>query len=81
MLKRTLLAAAAAFLIASPAFAAECPKLMKSFDEAMAKDMSKATAEAKKLRAEGEAHHKAGRHAESADALKKASGMMGMMMK
>ncbi len=78
MLKRTLLAAAAAVLIASPAFASECPKHMKALDEAMTKNMSKATAEVKKLRADGEALHKAGKHADSMVALKKAEGMMGM---
>lgn len=80
MLKRTLLAAAAAVLIASPAFASECPKLMKGVDEAMTKNMSKATAEVKKLRADGEADHKAGKHADSVAKLKKAGGMMGMKM-
>jgi hypothetical protein len=80
MLKRTLLAAAAAVLLASPAFASECPKLMKALDEAMTKNMSKATAEVKKLRADGEADHKAGKHADSVAKLKKAQGMMGMKM-
>lgn len=80
MLKRTLLAAVAAIFISAPAFASECPKHMKAIDEAMAKDMSKATAEVKKLRAEGEADHKAGKHADSMVKLKKAEGMMGIKM-
>ncbi len=81
MLKRTLFAAAAAvFLIASPAFASECPKHMKAIDEAMAKTPAKATAEVKKLRAEGEADHKAGKHADSMVKLKKAEAMLGMKM-
>lgn len=80
MLKRTLLAAAAVFLLASPVYAAECPKLMKAYDDAAAKDMSKATAEAKKLRADGEADHKAGKHADSATKLKKAMGIVGAKM-
>ena len=81
MLKRTLFAAAAAaFLFSAPAFAAECPKHMKAIDAAMAKDMSKATAEVKKLRADGEADHKAGKHADSMVKLKKAEGMLGIKM-
>ena len=79
MLKRTLLAAAAAVLIASPAFAGECPKLMKSYDDAATKNPAKATAEAKKLRADGEADHKGGKHADSVAKLKKAGGMVGAM--
>jgi hypothetical protein len=78
MLKRTLLAAVLAAFVASPAFASECPKHMKAIDEAMAKDMSKATAEVKKLRAEGEADHKAGKHADSMVKLKKAEEMLGI---
>ena len=78
MLKRTLLAAVLAAFVASPAFASECPKLMKAYDDAAAKDMSKATAEVKKLRAEGEADHKAGKHADSVTKLKKAGGMVGV---
>lgn len=80
MFKRTMLAAAAALLIASPAFASECPKLMKAYDEAVKMNPSKATAEAKKLRADGEAMHKAGKHAESVADLKKAMGMVGAKM-
>lgn len=80
MLKRTLLAAAAAILISSPAFASECPKHMKAIDAAFAKDMSKATAEVKKLRADGEADHKAGKHADAMVKLKKAEGMLGIKM-
>lgn len=80
MLKRTLLAAAAAIFISAPAFAGECPKLMKAYDDAAAKDMSKATAEAKKLRADGEADHKAGKHADSVAKLKKAGGIVGVKM-
>ncbi|MCC7016827.1 MAG: hypothetical protein IT564_06455 [Rhodospirillales bacterium] len=77
MLKRTLLAAAAAVLISSPAFASECPKLMKAYDEAAKMNPSKATADAKKLRADGEADHKAGKHADSVAKLKKAMAMVG----
>ena len=77
MLKRTLLAAAAAILISAPAFASECPKLMKAYDDAAAASPAKATPEAKKLRMDGEAMHKEGKHADSVAALKKAGGMVG----
>ncbi len=75
---RTLLAAAVAVLMSAPAFASECPKHMKAIDEAMTKNMSKATAEVKKLRADGEALHKAGKHAESMKALSAAEKMLGI---
>ena len=78
MFKRMLLAAAAVMMLAGPAFAASCPKEMKAIDEALAKDPSKATAEVKKLRADGEQLHKDGKHAESVAALNKAKGMIGI---
>lgn len=78
MFKRAILAAAAVVLLAGPAFASSCPKHMKAIDEAIAKDPKLATAEVKKLRAEGEALHKAGKHADSMMALEKAEKMMGM---
>lgn len=79
MFKRTLLAAAAVVFLAGPAFASSCPKHMKAIDEAIAKNPKLATAEVKKLRAEGEAQHKAGKHKESVMSLEKAEKMMGMM--
>ena len=75
---RTLLMAAMAILISAPVFASSCPKHMKAIDEAIAAAPAKATAEVKKLRAEGEALHKAGKHAESMDALSKAEKMLGI---
>lgn len=78
---RILLAAVVAIALSAPAFASECPKHMKGIDEAMAKNMSMATAEVKKLRADGEADHKAGKHADSMAKLSKAEAMLGMMKK
>ena len=73
--------AAALILIASaPAFASSCPKHMKAIDAALksttmpADKVAKATA----LRAEGEAMHKAGKHAESMKALSKAEALLGI---
>ncbi|MGN6828112.1 hypothetical protein [Paucibacter sp. M5-1] len=67
--------AAAALMASSATFAFHCPADMKKIDEALAKS-PKLTAEqigdVKKLRADGEALHKAGKHQESVDTLAKA---------
>ena len=78
-MKRTALFAALA-LASSIAFAGSCPKLMKQIDEALpsAKLSEAQMAEVKKLRAEGETHHKAGKHADSEAALNKARGILGL---
>ena len=67
-------------LASSLAFAGSCPKLMKQIDDALpsAKLSDAQMAEVKKLRADGEAHHKAGKHAESEAALNKAKSIMGI---
>ncbi|HOM12872.1 MAG TPA: hypothetical protein PLB41_06100 [Rubrivivax sp.] len=67
--------AAAALLASSAAFAFHCPADMKKIDDAMAKNpplSAEQMAEVKKLRAEGETLHKAGKHQESIDTLAKA---------
>jgi hypothetical protein len=53
---------------------------MKAIDDALpnAKLDAKQTAEVKKLRAEGETLHKAGKHQESMDALAKAKKVLGI---
>ncbi|HEX2013228.1 MAG TPA: hypothetical protein VJN44_20030 [Roseateles sp.] len=66
---------AGALLSSSAAFAFHCPADMKKIDEALAKNPKLSTeqmADVKKLRAEGEAFHKAGKHQESVDTLAKA---------
>lgn len=62
------------------ALANSCPKEMKAIDAALpsAKLSEAQTAEVKKLRAEGEALHKAGNHAESMAALGKAKSILGI---
>ena len=67
-------------LASSVAFAGSCPKLMKQIDDAMpsAKLSADKMAEVKKLRADGEAQHKAGKHAESEASLNKAKGILGI---
>jgi hypothetical protein len=69
-------------LLASGAvLAAQCPMQMKAIDDKLATkpNLSPADAEkVKKLRAEGEALHKAGKHAESEKALAEAKKILGV---
>ena len=76
-MKRLALLAALA-LTSSVAFASSCPKLMKAIDAALPKAQLSASqmSEVKKLRAEGETHHKAGKHAESMASLNKAKAIL-----
>jgi hypothetical protein len=77
---RTALVAAAFAVASSSALAFHCPADMKAIDEALPKaklDAAK-TAEVKKLRAEGETLHKAGKHQESVDTLGKAKKILGI---
>ena len=77
-----LLAIALALFLATAsgvALAFHCPQDMKKIDEAMAKNpklSSEQVAEVKKLRAEGESLHKAGKHQESVDTLGQAMKML-----
>jgi hypothetical protein len=73
--------AAVALLASGAAFAFHCPADMKKIDEALAKNpqlTAAQTADVKKLRAEGEAFHKAGKHQESVDTLAKAMQILGV---
>jgi hypothetical protein len=78
-MKPTVLALVLAFA-AAPAFAHNCPTQMRAIDAALPKaSLSDAQmAEVKKLRAEGEALHKQGKHDESQAALGKAKGILGI---
>jgi hypothetical protein len=72
---KRMLAAVATLAFAGSALAFHCPKDMKAIDEALAKKPKLTEAqmgEVKKLRADGEALHKAGKHQESVDTLAKA---------
>ena len=64
----------------SVALAGSCPKLMKQIDDALpaAKVSADKMTEVKKLRAEGEAQHKAGKHTESEASLNKAKAILGL---
>jgi hypothetical protein len=77
----TLVAAATLALASSGVFAMHCPADMKAIDEALAKKPSLSSAqlsEVTKLRADGEAFHKAGKHQESVDTLAKARKILGI---
>lgn len=66
-------------LASASAFAFHCPLDMKKIDEAMAKNpalTAEQMTEVKKLRAEGETLHKAGKHQESVDTLGKAMKLL-----
>lgn len=70
-----LLLGAALLAMSGAALAFHCPADMKRIDEALAKNPPLPVAkmdEVKKLRAEGESLHKAGKHQESLDTLAKA---------
>lgn len=78
---RTLLVAAAGVLLASAAWAHNCPNEMKAIDAKLAAKPSLAKADADKvaaLRRSGEEHHKAGRHAESMKDLGDAKKLLGL---
>ena len=67
-------------LAAGSAFAHNCPNEMRAIDAAMPKAKLDADkmAEVKKLRADGEQLHKAGKHDESMAALGKAKTILGI---
>jgi hypothetical protein len=80
-MKRILLTAAAVIALSAPAFANHCPKDMAAIDAALAKNPKLSQSqmdEVKKLRADGEAQHKAGNHADSVKTLQKAEDILGI---
>ncbi len=82
MKTRILACIAAAFIMiaSAPAFASSCPKHMKAIDAALktTKLDSAKMGEVSKLRMEGEAMHKAGKHEESMKALSAAEAILGI---
>lgn len=71
----------AGLLVSASAFAFHCPMDMKKIDEALAKNpklSSEQMSEVKKLRADGETLHKAGKHQEAVDTLGKAMKILGI---
>jgi hypothetical protein len=78
-MKHIAIAAALLLALSAPAFANHCPKDMAAIDAALAKNpqLSKAQLdEVKKLRAQGEAEHKGGKHKESLQSLQKAEDIL-----
>ena len=76
---RLLAVAIGLTLAASNAFAFHCPKEMKKIDDALAAKpniTAEQLAEVKRLRVEGEALHKQGKHQESLDTLAKAEKIL-----
>ena len=78
-MKRSILFCALA-LASSVTFANSCPKEMKAIDAALPRAQLSAAqrTEVTKLRAEGEALHKAGKHGESMAALGTAKSILGI---
>ena len=71
----------ALMLASTGALAFHCPMDMKKIDGALAKGTRLSDAqlsEVKKLRSDGEALHKAGKHQESVDTLGRAMKMLGI---
>jgi hypothetical protein len=78
---RILLAAALSLAFAGAAYAGSCPTQVKAIDEALAKNASLSAdkkAQAQKLRDEGDALHKAGKHPESMAKLAEAKKVIGI---
>ena len=81
MTMRKLVVLLGALFISTSALAFHCPADMKKIDEALAKNptlTAEQMSDVKKLRAEGEALHKAGKHQESVDTLDKAMKILGV---
>lgn len=70
-----------ALAVSGAAVALHCPADMKKIDTALAQDpplSSEQLADVKRLRAEGEALHQAGKHQESVDKLGEAMQILGI---
>ncbi len=76
----SMILAASLALASGTVLASSCPKHMKAIDAALPKAKLNAAqmADVKKLRADGETFHKAGKHAESMEALTKAEKLLGI---
>lgn len=75
------LIAALLFTLSGAALASSCPNEMKAIDAALGKMPALSASqmeEVKKLRADGESLHKAGKHAESMAALGQARKLLGI---
>ncbi len=69
---------AAVLMFSAPAFAGSCPAKVAAIDVALSSGKAKNAEEVKKMRDQGEALHKAGRHAESVKVLTAALKLAGI---
>jgi hypothetical protein len=79
MMKKLLVATMLAFAVAGPALAFHCPADMAKIDAKLAENPTltpEQAADVAKLRAEGEALHNAGKHAESVKVLGEAMAIL-----
>ncbi len=80
-MKSLISAAVLSLALAGPALAGSCPKLMAAVDAALAQSPSltaEQMTEVTELRAQGEAQHGAGQHADSVESLNKAKEILGL---
>ncbi len=79
-MNKIFLAGAIAALLASPAFASQCPMDMSKIDAAMETAQLSDADKAKvvELRAKGEELHSSGNHAESVETLGQAKSVLGI---
>ena len=74
----TAVVALTALAFSSPAFAFQCPKLVKQIQDATANRFDPTAASAKQKAAEANALHAAGKHAESEQMAKEALASLGV---
>lgn len=80
-MKRSLALAAGLVFASGAALAGHCPNDVKAIDAALAKNPKLSAdqmKEVKKLRDQGDADHKAGKHAEAMEGLHKAMKIVGV---
>ena len=80
---RTILVASLFALTSGVAYAGTCPKHMKAIDAELAKNPKLTAAQmddVKKYRADGDKHHKEGKHSDSLATLAKAEKILGIKM-
>ena len=78
---KKMIALMATVFFSAAAYAMHCPADMKKIDAALEKKpalTAEQMTEVKKLRTDGEALHKAGKHQESVDTLAKAKKLLGI---
>jgi len=81
MRSATLVLASILLAASGAAFASSCPTQMKAIDDKLATKPALSSADeakVKKLRADGETFHKAGKHADSEKALGEAKKILGI---